>query len=719
VTAYVSTTRGPPLSGACVVVEGMRETMVNESRDADVEPRRTEAAERRNEWEIPGPVGGSRQRRQARRPPENAALSAHWGERAIELLDVSESGIGLLAPLLTDAESPVRAFDTLVLELREAEVPIGRLTLRVAHAARVGERIHIGGLVERLDVVPTGRAPLPEAGDILEISDAGLERKIMQRVAAQPRAVTLELGSGEHVRGMLEGGPGEPNLFAFHGAAEAALEPLASGPVSLAVSLHDSDFLLDGRLDVAAGGECSIELSRVLSLSRRRHERVRMPPGVAWLEWTDPLLPSRHITAEVIDLTPRGAAVRLSASQRVLFPAPPVALTLRIGDQAIRVTGEVQNYRELVDGRVIGLALTPVTPLAGGRLTAFCRQHRFPSLRDRSQVASSDVLHLMRASGYLQLRDGTELTPGAAWQAGTGDGGLAENIVFQSNSGSLLGHMSCLRVYETSFLLQELATVGLRRGKIAYPLYMRHLEWVASQVNDSGYLLAYFNQQKSWHEALFGDFVRWAGSEGLSLIVDLERLEAHVDCPVESGPARVRAALVEELAYVAKLARSQLPSLYADGIALDAEKLARRELCESYGRLGLERSRTVLVVELDGRVVGAALCDTGPCDLSLFNLLNLAHVFVLDGLRPAQARAAQRALLARVREFYAERCIKDPLVVSPKGRMRFASDAGLHIAETMGGWIVSLGGLRQWRNFMHFTVGGLGEPRRHRELKAS
>lgn len=691
---------------------------MNESRNADFGPRRVEAMERPHEREHAAASERSR-RRDVRRQPTNMALSARWGERAVELLDVSESGIGLLVPLAMATDAPLRALDTLELELREAEVPIARLIVRVKHASRVGGTLRIGAHVERLEIVPTGRAPLPEPGDILEIGDVALACKIMQRVAAQPRAVTLELGSGERVRGLLSEGPGEPRAFAFHGT-DATLEPAASGPVSLAVSLHDSDFLLDGRLDVSTGGECSIELSRVLSLSRRRHERVRVPPRVASLEWMDPLMPGRRVTAEVLDLTPRGAAVRLSVAQRALFPAPPVGLTLRIGELAIAVTGAVQNQREVDGGwRVIGLELTPAGPLASHRLSAFCRQQRFPALRERAQVASSDVLHLMRASGYLELRDGTELTPGERWQVGTGDAALAENIVYQSNSGSLLGHMSCLRVYETSFLLQELATVGLRRGKVAYPLYMRHLEWVASQVGESGYLLAYFNRQKSWHEALFGDFVRWAGSEGLSLIVELERLESHAERPVECGPARVRAPLAGELPLVVGLGRSQLPSLYAQGIALDAEQLARRELCEAYGKRGLERSRTVLVAELDGRVVGAALCDTGPCDLSLFNLLNLAHVFVLDGLGSAQARAAQRALLTHVRAFYAERGIADPLIVSPKGRMRFAQDAGLHIAETMGGWIVSLGGLRQWRNFMHFTVGSLGEPRRRRELKAS
>jgi hypothetical protein len=123
------------------------------------------------------------------------------------------------------------------------------------------------------------------------------------------------------------------------------------------------------------------------------------------------------------------------------------------------------------------------------------------------------------------------------------------------------------------------------------------------------------------------------------------------------------------------------------------------------------------VVEIDGRAAGAAICDTGPRELSLFNLLNFAHVFFREGMAPARARDAQRALLTAVRTFYADRGVADPLIVVPKGGARFGSEAGLEIAETMGAWTASLGGLKQWRNFMHFAVGGVGEPRRRRPLE--
>lgn len=631
-------------------------------------------------------------------------------------MDVSASGLGLLVPLDGDDDEALLRARTLELELRQAELPIARVRLRVTHAAPADGMLRAGGVFEAVEVLPTGSPPLPEAGDVIDVRDDDLKRKVVARAVAKARSAALDLPSGAQLIGALSSVDTDAELVSFC-ARDGVLPPLGAEAVSLVVTLHRSEFLLEGAAERISDSECHIRVARVLSMSRRDCERVRLPSGSARLEWDDPLTPDRRLGADVIDITPKGVAVRFEPGATVLFPAPPLTLTLRTADLSLRLVGEVQNTRNDGDARIVGLKVAPVHSRDVNRLTALCRSRRFPALRERKSVPSDAILELMRASGYLDLREGGPGRPTDAWKDGPGDDALAENVVYQAENGALLGHMSCLRVYETTFLLQELATVGLRRGKIAYPLYMQHMEWIAGLSESRGFVLAYFNQSKSWHQSLFGDFVRWAGSEALSTITELERLEARGPIPAgAAGAAMVRPPRPDEFSFVAHLSRSQLPALYADAVALERSAVSQANLCTDYERLGLTRGRTALVVEIDGRAVGAAICDTGPRELSLFNLLNFAHVFFREGMSPSRARDAQRSLLAAVRSFYEERGVADPLIVVPKGGARFGSEAGLEIAETMGAWTASLGGLKQWRNFMHFAVGGLGEPRRPRSL---
>jgi hypothetical protein len=630
-------------------------------------------------------------------------------------MDVSESGLGLVLPLNGPDDAALLRARTLDLELRQDQLAIARVRLRITHAEPADGMLRAGGVLEQVEILPTGNPPLPDAGDVIDVRDEDLRRKVVERAVAKARVAALDLPSGAQLSGTLAGVEGELDVVSFS-VRGGALPPLGAEAVSLVVTLHRSEFLLEGAAERVSDSECHIRVARVLSMSRRDCERVRLPQGSARLEWDDPLTPDRRLGADVVDITPKGVAVRFEAGATVLFPAPPLTLTLRSGELTLRLVGEVQNTRADGDARIVGLKIAPVHARDVNRLAALCRARRFPALRERKSVGADAVVELMRASGYLELRDGSSARPSDGWKDGPGDDAVAENVVYQTESGSLLGHMSCLRVYETTFLLQELATVGLRRGKIAYPLYMQHMEWIAGLVENTGFVLAYFNQSKSWHQSLFGDFVRWAGSEALSVITELERLEACAPVASDAGNAIVRPPRADELPFVVSLARSQLPALYANAIALDGDALSRQHLCTDYERLGLERARSAFVVEIDGRAAGAAICDTGTRDLSLFNLLNFAHVFFREGMNPARARRAQRALLTTVRSFYAERGVKDPLIVVPKGGVRFASEAGLEVAETMGAWTASLGGLKQWRNYMHFAVGGLGEPRKPRSL---
>jgi hypothetical protein len=220
---------------------------------------------------------------------------------------------------------------------------------------------------------------------------------------------------------------------------------------------------------------------------------------------------------------------------------------------------------------------------------------------------------------------------------------------------------------------------------------------------------------------MLAEFTRWAGSESLSLVAPLDRFERMTGFipgqPSAASNVVVREARTDELELTAALARSHLPPLLADALHFHAPSMSARALCAEHSAFDLDRGRTTLVVELDGSIAGAAVCETGAASLSLFNILNMAHVFFRDLLAPSRARVVQAVLLNRVQSFYADRGVTLPLIVSPAGNTQFASEAGLAHAEIMGAWVTSFGGLKQWRNYIHFEMGGLAQRGRRQEKK--
>jgi hypothetical protein len=284
------------------------------------------------------------------------------------------------------------------------------------------------------------------------------------------------------------------------------------------------------------------------------------------------------------------------------------------------------------------------------------------------------------------------------------------DLVHRGSTGKPVGHGSYLRLYSNTWLFHQLATIGLRRAAVAYPLYVQAVEWALALSDREAFSLSYFNQSKSWHRTMLGDFLGWVGSDSLSTITSLDRLErvpsrGGVDL---TGPALVRRAeSAEDRAFAAQLARSFLPPLVADALHIWADTVVSPILCSHHAQAGLERSRTALIVEVEGQPLGAALCETGSRTLSLFNILNMAHVFFSPTIEPRHTRCAQAKLLEAVLDFYAAREVRDPLVVTPASSVVCPGDVGLTVTESMGCWVASREGLKQWKNYVHFALGSL------------
>jgi hypothetical protein len=606
-----------------------------------------------------------------------------------------------------------RVKQRLPVELQQNDITIARIALDVTHASERNGGTVVGGRMADSELVASGRPPLPRAGDVVEIRDPELRASIIERLAGRTSQAAAQFESGRSLEVMLGAASSVPHALALR---STALDKRVSGQfVSVEVSHFRSRFVLEATVVAEHGDECVLSAPhRVLSLCRRQFERVPVAPGSASLRFSEVLEPERSVEAPIRDLSPDGVAIELPRG--CFLPPAPVPATLRVGEQRIRVLAEVHRITERATSSVVGLRIKPLRADDRIRLGRVCESLRFPNLVQRRAVDPQAVVELMQRSGYLSLRDGTG--PSTDWHASPGDESLAIDTVFRADNGALLGHFSCARLYPRTWILHQLATVGLRRARIAYPLYLQLMDWIATLSPGEGYGLAYFNQERSWHQALFGAFVRWVGSESLSLIAPLDRFEpSAAPAPVCHSVAgvSVREARPDDLPFAVRLARSKLPPLLCDALHLDEDSIATGTLCAAHTTFGLERTRRTLLVEAHGEILGVAICETGAAHLSLFNLLNLAYVFFREPVPPFLARAAQAMLFTHVAEFYRARGGIQPLIVAPAGNAQFAAGAGLVRAEVMGVWTASLEGIKQWRNYLHFCLGELAERKRKRD----
>jgi hypothetical protein len=144
-----------------------------------------------------------------------------------------------------------------------------------------------------------------------------------------------------------------------------------------------------------------------------------------------------------------------------------------------------------------------------------------------------------------------------------------------------------------------------------------------------------------------------------------------------------------------------LPPLVAAALDIHPDRLQTEMLNADYEGTRYERGRQALVLRIGGELSGVALCETGSRELSIFNLFNMAQVFIL----PSASVPAQLMLLGAVRAFYAARNELGPMIVAPPGTFDASREDGTVLAETMGMIVWSGRALRQYENFIKYQFG--------------
>jgi hypothetical protein len=110
----------------------------------------------------------------------------------------------------------------------------------------------------------------------------------------------------------------------------------------------------------------------------------------------------------------------------------------------------------------------------------------------------------------------------------------------------------------------------------------------------------------------------------------------------------------------------------------------------------------VLLLFVRDELVAAALCEWSDSQISLFNVLNMAQLFVDRGKLASPADCD--LLVQAVRGFYAARGAPPPLIACAPGTFKDIPLTGCTLTETMGCIIWNAEGLRLFERYVDETL---------------
>jgi hypothetical protein len=347
-----------------------------------------------------------------------------------------------------------------------------------------------------------------------------------------------------------------------------------------------------------------------------------------------------------------------------------------------------------------------------GAIAEVMLQAMFPQITLRRKVPAEMVVELFERSRYLSLRAGCR--PSDQWLRLDADA-VSRDLTYLAQDGLPVGHVSISRAYRHAWLGHQIATLSDHADSLdaRLSLYLSFAMLPPLLDGPGAMLLGYYDRSKPWHQIFFEEFVRSANSPALAVTTALDRFERAraplvLDAEVPSD-IRVDRVTRRDEAIVAEIARRPLPTLLADALDLRPSRLCCSTLHPAYDGTALCRGREAFLLRVQGQIVGAALCETTTRDMSLFNIMNMAQVFLVDR---RVSPLAQRVLQHEVRRFYADQGIADPLLVAPPNTFDATLDPHVKLAETMGCIVWSSEGLRAFENYVRLRFAWLQQGRR-------
>ena len=475
--------------------------------------------------------------------------------------------------------------------------------------------------------------------------------------------------------------------------------------------VDEAGLVIDGRVRLTFAyhavpffAECELQRGRVTTCGNvwsqdQRSGRRMQPLGqIEWWSVADGTV--RGHVANLEDLSVGGARIHVPVGSPLPTLNSSFPIRVRLEGNVFDALATVRHVSTDGTGTIVGITMHRRDRRTSAEA---CIRAGVPRLALRREVGRETVCRLFSESGYLQLREAC--TPNKAWLEIDVDT-VSRDLVFVSDGGEAVGHVSVTRAYANAWLGHQIAIDRDHPQSMdaREELYTAFSMLPTAMDGNETHLLGYYNLAVSWHQLFFTQFANSVACPQAVVVTPWDRFErrvgASLPAPVDFDGA-VEPIAPEDLPALTQIARSLVPQLLGDALDLHPEMLVATPLHRAYRNTDCRRERTGFCLRENGKITGLALCEVTDRRLSLFNIMNSAQVYVL----PTASEKGQLALQTNVRRFYAARDIHDEIIIAPRGTFQGTLDSQTRLEETMGCIVWSGPALRAYENYLRLHFG--------------
>jgi len=263
---------------------------------------------------------------------------------------------------------------------------------------------------------------------------------------------------------------------------------------------------------------------------------------------------------------------------------------------------------------------------------------------------------------------------------------IARYFIFREH-GSLAAHMSMLRFYPRSWLIQHHAA-----SKEGHPLAgIVVLKQVGTYVNEfhlhpstrMDYVMCYFRPDNKFPNRVFGGVAHHMNDPKRSSLDSFAYFHLTPEMGKEDCFYQLFPAQEEDLKAFQGIYEKTSSGLMIEALDLVGGKELDEELNKEYGELGFQRERYFFSVHQNGVCQAIFMVVRSNAGLNLSNLTNCVHAFVLEPDR-LDPKVLFHALQSLRRYFLKDRM---PILVYPESYMR---ERSLPYEKTYTLWVLSM-----------------------------
>lgn len=263
---------------------------------------------------------------------------------------------------------------------------------------------------------------------------------------------------------------------------------------------------------------------------------------------------------------------------------------------------------------------------------------------------------------------------------------IAKHFIYQEK-GKILGHVSMLRFYENTWLVQHLAATGQHFAGIMVLRQVAHYIHDCSQFYSShmDYVICYYRPDNKFPNRIFGGIAAELKNPKMCSVDTLAYLElAKKDCLnnfKNSNKNTIVEITPEDLIELKSFYEHVSQGLLIDALDLAPEMLGIDNLNSEYKTYGFKRERKLFALKKD-KVLYAIIVQTkSDVGLNMSNLTNCLQVFVIKKeLMPEELFSA----LALLSCYYEEE--KIPVLIFP---LNYAKDCGISYKREYNLWCLN------------------------------